>query len=65
MGVVAGDALGVPYGFHTREKIRSNPATTMRGYGTYELKDQELEKWYYIEFIGRHGFVCGKYVKRV
>ena len=57
MGVVAGDALGVPYEFHTREKIRSNPATTMRGYGTYNAGDdglvltgsdaaQEMVDWY-------------------
>ena len=30
-----------------------------------ELKDQDHEKWYYIAFKGRHGFVCGKYVERV
>ena len=30
-----------------------------------ELKAQGHEKWYYIEFKGRHGFVCGKYVERV
>ena len=30
-----------------------------------EMTDLDYEKWYYIEFEGRHGFVCGKYVKRV
>ena len=30
-----------------------------------ELKAQGHEKWYYIEFKGRHGFVCGKYVERI
>ena len=30
-----------------------------------EMTDLDYEKWYYIEFEGRHGFVCGKYVERV
>ena len=30
-----------------------------------EMTDLDYEKWYYIEYEGRHGFVCGKYVERV
>lgn len=35
MGLVAGDALGVPVEFQDRESLRKNPLTNMRGYGTY------------------------------
>ncbi len=37
MGVVVGDALGVPVEFLDRSEIAENPVTTMRGYGTYSL----------------------------
>ena len=37
MGVVVGDALGVPYEFRPRDEIRKEPATDMRGYGTYDM----------------------------
>ncbi len=36
-GVGVNDALGVPVGFESRETIRKNPVTDMRGYGTYNL----------------------------
>lgn len=32
---VAGDALGVPVEFQSRETVRRNPVTGMRGYGTH------------------------------
>lgn len=35
MGVVVGDALGVPVEFSFREELEENPVTTMIGYGTY------------------------------
>lgn len=35
IGFCVGDALGVPYEFNSREELKENPATTMRGYGTY------------------------------
>jgi len=35
LGVAIGDAVGVPYEFSSREKMQSNPATDMIGYGTY------------------------------
>ena len=35
MGLVVGDALGVPVEFQSRWELESNPVTTMRGYGTY------------------------------
>ncbi len=34
-GVAVGDALGVPFEFRSREEMKSNPATDMIGYGTY------------------------------
>ena len=37
MGVVVGDALGVPYEFHSRDEMKNDPAADMRGYGTYNL----------------------------
>lgn len=35
MGLVVGDALGVPVEFMSREDLKSNPVRGMRGYGTY------------------------------
>ncbi len=35
MGLVVGDALGVPVEFKTREYLDKNPVTDMIGYGTY------------------------------
>lgn len=35
LGVAIGDAVGVPFEFSSRDKMRSNPATGMIGYGTY------------------------------
>ena len=37
MGVVVGDALGMPVQFLTREEVQANPITGMRGYGTYNM----------------------------
>ena len=37
MGVVVGDALGVPYEFRSRDEMKKDPATNMRGYGTYNM----------------------------
>jgi ADP-ribosyl-[dinitrogen reductase] hydrolase len=34
-GVAIGDAVGVPFEFSSREKMKSNPAKGMTGYGTY------------------------------
>lgn len=36
-GVVAGDALGCPVQFESREKVATHPVTGMRGYGTFNL----------------------------
>ncbi len=36
MGVVVGDALGVPIEFCSREELEEHPVTTMIGYGTYD-----------------------------
>ena len=35
MGLVVGDALGVPVQFAEREELKINPVKTMEGYGTY------------------------------
>lgn len=35
MGLVVGDALGVPVEFTSRSSLQRNPVTDMRGYGTY------------------------------
>jgi ADP-ribosylglycohydrolase len=35
MGFIVGDALGVPYEFRTRDKMKSDPASSMTGYGTH------------------------------
>ena len=37
MGLVIGDALGMPVQFQSREEVRRNPITGMRGYGTYNM----------------------------
>jgi len=36
-GAIIGDALGVPVEFMSREEVRKNPVTGMRGYGTFSL----------------------------
>ncbi len=35
-GAVVGDALGVPVEFLSREEVRANPVTDMRGFGTHK-----------------------------
>lgn len=35
MGVAVGDAIGVPYEFNSREKMKTNPAKGMIGHGTH------------------------------
>ena len=37
IGVIIGDALGVPVEFTSRESLKENPVTGMRGYGTYNM----------------------------
>lgn len=39
MGLVVADALGVPVEFMSREELKKNPVTGMRGYGTYNLPE--------------------------
>ncbi len=36
-GAIMGDALGVPVEFKTRDELKENPVTDMRGYGTFNL----------------------------
>ncbi len=35
LGIAIGDAVGVPFEFSSREKMKLNPAKEMMGYGTY------------------------------
>ena len=37
MGVVVGDALGMPVQFSDRVELKMNPVKTMEGYGTYNM----------------------------
>ena len=37
IGLVIGDALGVPVEFNSRESLKKHPVTEMRGYGTYNM----------------------------
>lgn len=37
MGVVIGDALGLPVQFKSREELKENPVTEMMGYGTFNM----------------------------
>ena len=37
MGVVVGDALGVPVEFYSRAELKDNPVRSMEGYGTFGM----------------------------
>lgn len=37
MGVIIGDALGLPVQFLSREELKENPVTKMMGYGTFHM----------------------------
>ena len=37
IGLVVGDAMGVPLEFYIREKLMSNPTTRMLGYGSHDV----------------------------
>ena len=37
MGVVVGDALGMPVQFWDRAELKKHPVKTMQGYGTYHM----------------------------
>lgn len=37
IGLVVGDALGVPVEFYSRAELKSNPITDMTGHGTYNM----------------------------
>lgn len=39
MGVLVGDALGLPVQFLSREEIKKNPVVDMRGYGTFNMPE--------------------------
>ena len=76
LGVLVGDALGVPVEFKSRSELEDNPVTTMRGFGTYNQPEgtwsddgsltlclvAELAKGYDLEGIGQ-SFVRWRYEK--
>ena len=37
IGLIIGDALGVPFEFYSRDELLQNPITGMEGYGTYNM----------------------------
>ena len=37
IGLIIGDALGVPVEFQSRESLKIDPVTKMEGYGTYNM----------------------------
>lgn len=37
IGLIVGDALGVPVEFNSRDSLDKNPVTSMNGYGTYNM----------------------------
>lgn len=39
MGLVVGDALGVPVEFTYREELKKSPVVGMMGYGTYPMPE--------------------------
>lgn len=39
MGVVVGDALGMPVQFLSREEVKKNPVEGMEGYGTFNMPE--------------------------
>ena len=39
MGVIIGDALGLPVQFMTKTEIRKNPITDMTGGGAFEISN--------------------------
>ena len=53
MGVIAGDALGCPVQFRSREEVAGNPVTGMRGYGTFNLPEGSWQQPYSRAF-GEH-----------
>jgi ADP-ribosyl-[dinitrogen reductase] hydrolase len=68
LGVIVGDALGVPVEFKSRIQIDANPVTSMIGYGTYNLPEgtwsddssltlclvQAISDGFDLEKIGQH-----------
>lgn len=37
MGLIVGDALGLPVQFLSRNEIKENPVETMQGFGTFHM----------------------------
>lgn len=63
-GVAVGDALGVPFEFSSREKMKMNPATEMIGYGTYNQppgtwSDDSSLTFCLAEALSREGYNLG------
>lgn len=62
MGVIVGDALGMPVQFLERADVKKNPVKTMEGYGTYNMppgtwSDDGSMTWATLESIKEMGEV--------
>ena len=60
MGVVVGDALGMPVQFWDRAELKMNPVKTMQGYGTYHMppgtwSDDSSMAWATLESMKEKG----------
>ena len=61
IGHAVGDALGVPVEFCTREELRQNPVTDMRGFGTYPVPAGAWSDDTSMSFCALDSLACGKF----
>ncbi|MDA9773840.1 ADP-ribosylglycohydrolase family protein [Saprospiraceae bacterium] len=65
IGVAVGDAVGVPYEFSSRDKMKSNPATGMIGYGTYNQPEGTWSDDSSLTFCLAESLVTGYNLKEI
>ena len=61
IGHAVGDALGVPVEFCTREELRQNPVTDMRGFGTYPVPAGAWSDDTSMSLCALDSLACGKF----
>ena len=61
IGHAVGDALGVPVEFCTREELRRNPVTDMRGFGTYPVPAGAWSDDTSMSLCALDSLACGKF----
>ena len=61
VGHAVGDALGVPVEFCTREELRQNPVTDMRGFGTYPVPAGAWSDDTSMSLCALDSLACGKF----